>query len=465
MRPSATGSTITGWGERRLRGRRVRGSAGSGGDAMGAGAMATALGPRTTNGGPSPAIVEHRPRRGRRDECRSARSDPSRRHDRSGGGLGSRRTNANRRRGPATLPATSHAQARPTIVRPGVARLDDLDPAGQVHVGRGGEERASIRVIPAIESANARIVEPAPDRQAPSAPAARAASTSAAAAGRRPRGTARGAGRRSAGASRSKRPVARPATPTATAPRLATASASGTVAGQRGAHLVGRQAQLRDEQDGPQVARRIEPDRLDAVGRRAPTRRTRRAARPRRCPGGPRSRVARRSSSAVDSGSPSERVAGQRARRPSPPPTTRGRAPAGCWLCIVDPPADAVRELAAGGRAGRPRGRARSGCRGPRSARRGPRPRRSARSRRGSSRGPRARSGWSARARRRGSRSRRRGSPTTPGTSTVTSRPSSSASQCATIVLPTSPARRRPRRPSARPRGTAGPGARRSSGP
>ena len=32
--------------------------------------------------------------------------------------------------------------------------------------------------MPAIESVKARIVEPAPDRQAPSAPASRAASTS-----------------------------------------------------------------------------------------------------------------------------------------------------------------------------------------------------------------------------------------------------------------------------------------------
>ena len=49
----------------------------------------------------------------------------------------------------------------------------------------------------------------------------------------------------------------------------------------------------------------------------------------------------------------------------------------------------------------------------------------------------------------RGSRSRRRGWPTRPGTSTVTRRPSSSASQWPAIVRPTSPARRRPRRRSA----------------
>ena len=107
-----------------------------------------------------------------------------------------------------------------------------------------------------------------------------------------------------------------------------------------------------------------------------------------------------------------------------------------------------VGQLAAGAPRAPPRAPGRSGSRGPRSARRGPRPRRSARSRRGSSRGPRARPCSSAPARRRGSRSRPRGWPTTPGTSTVTLRPSSSASQCATIA-PTSPARRRPRRRSA----------------
>ena len=50
-----------------------------------------------------------------------------------------------------------------------VVKLRDGDTAGSFSVHDN--------VIPAIESVKARIVEPAPDRHAPSAPAARAAST------------------------------------------------------------------------------------------------------------------------------------------------------------------------------------------------------------------------------------------------------------------------------------------------
>ena len=75
-------------------------------------------------------------------------------------------------------PDLSGAQAVTTTCAPGVPRRDDLDPARQVGVGGGrAERRLDPGDRPDIESAKARIVEPAPDRQAPSAPAPRAAST------------------------------------------------------------------------------------------------------------------------------------------------------------------------------------------------------------------------------------------------------------------------------------------------
>ena len=162
-----------------------------------------------------------------------------------------------------------------------------------------------------------------------------------------------------------------------------------------------------------------------------------------------------RSSSAVVSASPASALPASDAadrRRRGRPEAARQRDP----VVHRDPPADArraARREPHGRAASRPRDEAVVAVRA--SARRRPRRRRSARSRRGSRPGPRRSIRLvMSRARGRGSRSRRRGSRTTPGTSTVTRRPSSSASQLARALSPTSRARRRPSRRSARPRGT-----------
>ena len=206
-----------------------------------------------------------------------------------------------------------------------------------------------MRVIPAIDrrtrgSSSRRLTGTprAPRRRAPPRP-------SSAAAGRPPRGTARGGGRRSAArAGRSGRWPARPRRPRPR-PRLATASASGTVAGQRRAHLVGRQAQLGDEQDRPQVARRVEPDRLDALvgwrGRHDEAAEQRRRGVVRMALDVARDAPA---SPAVDSGSPAS------AFPASTPPTVAAAddpSPRASGMCVVhrDPPADPIGQLATGG--------------------------------------------------------------------------------------------------------------------
>ena len=120
-----------------------------------------------------------------------------------------------------------------------VARRHDLDPAGQVRVGRRrAGTRASIRVIVRTESEKAMTVEPAPDRQAPIAPASRAASTSRGSCGidLRPVRLVEPVDGQDAAAGRTG-PVAIPATPIATRVRFATASASGTLAGRTRPHL------------------------------------------------------------------------------------------------------------------------------------------------------------------------------------------------------------------------------------
>ena len=128
--------------------------------------------------------------------------------------------------------------------------------------------------------------------------------------------------------SRSNRPVAIPATPTATRVRFATASSSGTLLGQHAPHVGGREAQLRDEQHGSQVARRVEPERLDAVVDAGGDR----EAAEQRGRGVVRMALDRRGEPEQVGGSSAARRAARcrrRARRPSPPRTTRGRAPAG----------------------------------------------------------------------------------------------------------------------------------------
>ena len=148
-------------------------------------------------------------------------------------------------------------------------------------------------------------------------------------------------------ASRSVRPAARPATPTPTAPEVRDGvGAAAPSCGQRLAHRVGGQPQLGDEQDGAQVARRVEAERLDAVRRRG------RHDEPTEQRGGGVVGVALDRGRDAQLGVAVER-ARPSARSPATTPATvaaadepRPRA-SGIWLRMRDPPADALRELAA----------------------------------------------------------------------------------------------------------------------
>ena len=148
----------------------------------------------------------------------------------------------------------------------------------------------SIRVSPEPSRLNAMTVEPAPDRHAPSARPRGPPRRGAGAAGRPPPGTARGADRRSAC-----RQVAANPSPARDTDRdrlrFATASARGHGSGSTRASRR-REAQVRDEQDRPQVARRVEAE-SPRRRRRRPRRRSHRGARPRHCRGGPSISVAR----------------------------------------------------------------------------------------------------------------------------------------------------------------------------
>ena len=178
-------------------------------------------------------------------------------------------------------------------------------------------------------------------------------------------------------------------------------------------HVVGRETDVRDEEDGPEVARRIEPERLDpALGRGA----DREPAEDRRRGVVGMTLDRRRQAEQVGRG---QRLAEEAVARHEPGDRRRGRRPEAArqrdLVAHVDPPSDALRDLAADlaqGRldpahaAVRPIGRQLADA-----LRRRP----SARSRRGSSRGPRPRPGRQVRARVRGSRSRRRGWRSSPG--------------------------------------------------
>ena len=147
-------------------------------------------------------------------------------------------------------------------------------------------------------------VEPAPDRQAPIAPASRAAATSRGSCGKtlRPVRLVEAvdgqdpqqveAPDRDARRRRSRRRV-----------RLATASARGTFSGSTFRMSVGREAQLGDEEHGPQVARRVEPERLDPPSIAALTTNPPSSAAA-ALSGWPSIAVARRSRSGLVSGSP-----------------------------------------------------------------------------------------------------------------------------------------------------------------
>ena len=145
------------------------------------------------------------------------------------------------------------------------------------------------------------IVEPAPDRHAPIAPASRAALDQRGQLRDRP--SARyGSWSRSTVSARAGRAGRSPCRRRRSRPRPGSRPRrrSGTFAGRTARIAVGREPQLRDEQHRPQVARCVEPD----APRRAPSiaarrRRTRRAARPRRCRDGPRSRSRAAAGSAV----------------------------------------------------------------------------------------------------------------------------------------------------------------------
>ena len=124
---------------------------------------------------------------------------------------------------------------------------------------------ASMRVMPVIESAKARIDEPGAGQAGPErAGLARRPRSAAAAAGRPSRGTARGAGRPSAAAAgrtdRSRARQRRARRPRCWRPRRP----AGPVR-EHLAHVLGRQAQLRDEQHRAEVARCVEPHGLDAA--------------------------------------------------------------------------------------------------------------------------------------------------------------------------------------------------------
>ena len=165
------------------------------------------------------------------------------------------------------------------------------------------------------------------------------------AADRRPRDTARGAGRRSAGgAGRSGPWRARPRR-CATAPRLATASASGTLAGSAARIAPVDEAQVGDEEDGAQVARSVEPDRLDAVRRRRrdhePAEQRRRGVVRVALDLGGEPEQLRRSTAARRPGH-----CRPAARRPWRPPTSRARGPAGS-RCASRSASRALRQLAA----------------------------------------------------------------------------------------------------------------------
>ena len=214
---------------------------------------------------------------------------------------------------------------------------------------------------------------------------------------------------------------------------------------QHGPHLGGREAQVRDEQDRPKIARRIEAERLDrAVDRGADDEPA--VERGRRVVGMALDLVRQAQQVGARQRLAEERVAGdepgdRRRRRRSEPARERESR------CASRSASRRPRASRRGPREARPRSPGRSGSRGPGSARPRPRPGPRARSRRGSSRGPRPRPGSSARARRPGSRSPRPRFALDAGTSTVTRRPSSSASQFVTIRGPP-----RQSRPSVRPR-------------
>ena len=117
--------------------------------------------------------------------------------------------------------------------------------------------------------------------------------------------------------------------------------------GQRAAHVVGPEAQLRDEEDRAQVARGVEPDGLLAVGRDGADRE------PAEQRGGGVVRVALDRRGEAQQLGARERLAEQRVAGDDAGDRGRGRraeAPVQRDLVVHDdPPADAGRQLAAGG--------------------------------------------------------------------------------------------------------------------
>ena len=162
----------------------------------------------------------------------------------------------------------SAAQAlRPTTRAPWLRGMTISLRPGRSWSAATAAKAALIRENAVIESANAMTVEPAPDRQAPIAPASRAAST------------------RNGSCGIDGRPVL--LVDPVDGQRAQQVVASGRQAGhadrdpaevgdrvrvghrrrQGRPHLVGREAQLGDEQDGAQLARGVEAERLHgAVG-------------------------------------------------------------------------------------------------------------------------------------------------------------------------------------------------------
>ena len=303
----------------------------------------------------------------------------------------------------------------------------------------------SMREMTVSESANARIVDPAPDRHAPIAPA-------------------RGRPRQLGELRVDLRPV-RLVQPVHRQPAEEIEPALGEAGdadrdgrevrdrvrarhglGQDVAHLAGREPQVRDEQDGPQVARRIEADRLDAVRGHG------RHDEPAQQGGGgvvgvaldlrgqaqqiQRSRAGRRAARCPRAGRP-----------PWPRPRTPGRARAArcCASRCASRRRPGVAPRAARMAASMPRTNRLS-----RSSVSSPWPSPSM----VSSISPRLQPRTSTSTLFvRASATPRQSYPAPrlaaePGTSTATRRPSSSANQCATILPPTSPVRRRRRRPT-----------------
>ena len=212
-----------------------------------------------------------------------------------------------------------------------VARFDDLDAAGQVEV-RGGRREGALDPGDAAhrvrerEDRRARARQAGPERAGLAGPRRSTAGSCGYTLARY------GSWSRSTVSSRSRsyRPVASPATPSADRARgWRPRRRAGRCPAGRLAHLLGREPQLRDEQHRPEVARGIEADGLDALVDQAGH------GEPAEQRGGGVVRVA------LDLGGEREEVripdrvrraarSPRRGRRPSPRPMTRGHATAGC---------------------------------------------------------------------------------------------------------------------------------------